>query len=67
MTDRLKGITVVFKDDMREDDAEHIINAVLMIKGVLKVTTLKLDADDYINRERIKSEMRKKLFDVLDE
>ena len=37
MTDHLHSLTVVFDKDMREDDAECIINAIQMIKGVQTV------------------------------
>jgi hypothetical protein len=34
MTDRYNSLTVVLDRDIREDDAEHILNAIRMIKGV---------------------------------
>lgn len=37
MTDRYDGFTVVLDRAMRSDDAEHIINAIQMIKGVADV------------------------------
>jgi hypothetical protein len=37
MTDRHSGYVVVLKDDIREDDAERVIDAIQMIKGVLTV------------------------------
>lgn len=39
MTDRLTGCRVVFDQDIREDDAEHILNAIRMIRGVAGVDT----------------------------
>jgi hypothetical protein len=35
MTDRLKGCVVTFDQDLRTDDAEAILNAIRMVKGVL--------------------------------
>lgn len=35
MTDRLKGFIVTLTTDIREDDAESIVQAIKMIKGVL--------------------------------
>jgi len=61
MTDRLKGATVVFKADIREDDAESILNAIRMIKGVLAVTGVISDSDDWMNRRRIEGEMRERI------
>lgn len=37
MTDRHSGYVVVLDHDMREDDAEAILNAIRMIKGVATV------------------------------
>jgi hypothetical protein len=38
MTDRLKGIYVAFDEDIRDDDAEPIIQAIRQIRHVLSVT-----------------------------
>lgn len=37
MTDRYAGFIVALEQDLREDDAQETIKAILMIKGVLKV------------------------------
>lgn len=34
MTDRVKGLTVIFEQDIRDDDCEYITNAIRMIRGV---------------------------------
>lgn len=67
MTDRLKGLTVTFEDDIRADDAEQIIEAIQMIKGVLDVTPTVRTGEDHMNRERIRHEMRERLYDALNE
>ncbi len=65
MTDRLKGLVVAFDKDIREDDAECIINAILMIKGVSGVHTSISSSEDYMNRQQIKMEMTGKFYDVI--
>ena len=65
MTDRVKGFTVTLEKDFRIDDVEIIQNAILMIKGVANVTPSISDIDDSINQDRIRMELRKKLFEVL--
>lgn len=67
MTDRLKGCFVAFERDIREDDAEAIINAIKMIKGVEDVKVNIADADDWMNRQQIRRELRKKTFDLFRE
>ncbi len=66
MTDRLKGVYVTFDRDIRDDDAEYIINAIRMIKHVADVSAVKNDHNDHMNRMRIKSEIKKSLFELYD-
>ena len=65
MTDRLKGLTVAFDRDIREDDAEAIVNAIKMIKGVLDVQPSYATSDDWIVEERVRRELYGKLLGVL--
>lgn len=67
MTDRLKGVVVTFNSDIREDDAESIINAIQMIKGVLKVTPSVRDHNDIMNRSKIKREIEERIWNALRE
>ena len=64
MTDRLKGVHVAFEKNIREDDAETIINAIRMIKGVADVKTSIANPDDWMNREQVKREIKSKLLDL---
>lgn len=65
MTDRLKGVIVTFESDIREDDAQAIIHAIEMIKGVLQVETSIRSHDDIMNRARIRDEYRIRLWEAL--
>lgn len=65
MTDRLKGVIVTFEQDIREDDAEQIINAIRMIKGVLDVVPSIADHNDVMNRIRIQHELEKRIYKAL--
>lgn len=38
MTDRYNSFTVVLDKEIREDDAEHIMNAIRCLKGVIDVS-----------------------------
>ncbi len=66
MTTRLKGVLVTFEQDIREDDAEILINAIRMLRRVLDVVPVPNSVDDYIAEMRVKTELRKKLWEVLD-
>ena len=65
MTTRLKGFTVALEQDIREDDAEAIKNAIESLRFVQAVKPIEADSTDWINRSRIKLELRQKLFDIL--
>jgi hypothetical protein len=67
MTDRLKGFTVVLTTDIREDDAEEIAQAIRMIKGVLEVQPVTANSGDWMNRQRVRSELGSKIMAVLRE
>jgi len=65
MTDRVKGFVVTLSEDMREDDAQAIADAIRMVRGVLDVSPSIVDHEDHMNRERIRRELQEKLWDIL--
>lgn len=65
MTDRYNSLTVVLEHDIREDDAELLINAIRMIKGVKAVSGNVVDHDSYVVETRIKDALRKKMFEMI--
>ena len=64
MTDRLKGCVVAFESDIRDDDAEPILEAIKMLRGVAGVTFNITDPDDWINRQQVKTEIRSKFYEL---
>ncbi len=58
MADRIKGLNVALTHDVRDDDCQEIINAMLMIKGVSVVSSHITDTSDYLARKHVKSEIR---------
>lgn len=65
MTTKLKGCTVAFTDDIREDDAEKILEAIRCLRGVLTVRPIEASpSDDWIIEER-RRDLEKKLWAVL--
>lgn len=65
MTDRIKGLTVVLERDIREDDCRAIIDAIRMVKGVLRVESHVMTSNDYMIREQVRHELEQKLLDAL--
>jgi hypothetical protein len=66
MTNRIKGFTVVLEKDIREDDFERITTAVESIRGVAHIVPSVVEAEDIMNRERVKLELREKLWKALE-
>lgn len=65
MTDRYKGFTVALKADLRSDDAETVIKAIGMIKGVLSVDPILATSEDGIIEMRTKNELMDRIFNIL--
>lgn len=65
MTDRLKGCAVAFDRNIREDDAEVILNAIRMIKGVAVVEGNVANPNDWIIQERARYELGEKILDIM--
>jgi hypothetical protein len=66
MADRLKGVTVTFAEDLRVEDAEAILNAIRMIKGVIDVQASVTNPDDHMTRALVRMELRARILKVLD-
>jgi hypothetical protein len=65
MTDRYAGYIVVLEDNIREDDAAHVINAIRMVKGVLSVAPVPDDYQQYIAERRRDDQWREALRTLL--
>lgn len=65
MTDRFLTVTVVLEKETREDDAEPILNAIRMIKGVLSAKGNVLDLTQYAAMTHARYELGEKLIDVV--
>ncbi len=66
MTDRHTGYVVALDKDMREDDAEAILAAISMIKGVLAVEPVDSDPAAAITRMRVRSEILTKMYEAFE-
>lgn len=66
MTDRVKGFYVTLEQDVRVDDVESLVNAVRQLKGVAAVNVNISNADDWMNRMQLRSQIRRKLYSAID-
>jgi len=67
MTNRICALTVVLSDNIREDDAGHIMAAIGMVKGVMGVTPVVADPAMYCARAQARLELEMRVLDVLGE
>ena len=65
MSDRIAGLSVTLQDDMRDDDAQSIIDAIAMIRGVVTVQAHVADIEHHFAKEQARREMTDQLRDVL--
>lgn len=67
MTDRVSAFTVVLADNIREDEVEEIVTALSMVRGVIDVTEHIVNPGYYIAETRIRSELKQKLWEIINE
>jgi hypothetical protein len=67
MTERHAGYIVTLAEDIREDDAEHILTALRMISGVVSVKPVTANLDVAVARERVHAEVRARVLRLLEE
>ena len=65
MTDRHAGYIVTLAENTREEDAEAILTAIGMIKGVLSVTPVVGDINLILAQERVRHDLSRKLLEIL--
>jgi hypothetical protein len=58
VTDRHSGYVVALASDIRDDDAEAIINALRMVRGVISVEPVMADIQSWIAESRRDLEWR---------
>lgn len=65
MTDRYYALTVVLERDTRTDDAEALVKAISMMRGVLSVDGEIADPGTHMATQRARSELIDQLWEVL--
>lgn len=65
MTERYSGYVITMAHDIREDDAEQVINALRLIRGVVDVRPVVADGvESWIAESRVRVELANKLLDL---
>lgn len=61
MSDRIKGFVVTLKDDMKDEDAEHIRCAIALLYNVVDVGPIKAEIGDFVTRNRLRQEIAERV------
>ena len=64
---RIKGLTVALSEDVGEEEAGKLIDAILRLRGVADVSSTIVSANDWMNRAMIRRELWGKIVEVFDE
>ena len=65
MTTRYSHITIALEADMRDDDAESLLNAIRQLRGVLSVEAQVANPEVWIGTERARERLGQALWEVL--
>lgn len=65
MTDRINALTVFLERDIREDDAQPLMEAIRQLRGVLSVQPHIADHSDALAQALVRMELEQKLWEVL--
>lgn len=66
MTDRIRHVTITLDKDYRDDDAEAILSAIKMIKGVGSVKPNIVEGGEDLAREAVRVDLEGKLYRALE-
>ena len=64
MTDRLHVLTVALQPDLRDDDAQPIIDAIKQLRGVVGVTPHVVDHNQWSARQQTRHELGSSIYAV---
>lgn len=67
MTDRVKALTVLLDSAYRDDDVQHLVNAISMMRGVAKVEPILVDGSEIVTIMQCESEARAQLSRFIEE
>jgi len=65
MTNRFNVLTVALERDIREDDAEGLMDAISRLKGVISVSGNVSDITAWLSEERARKDLGDKIWNVI--
>jgi len=58
------SLTVVLEKDTKAKELQTLISCIEQLKGVLSVTSNKVNINDHVAKKRLLKEMKEKIFDT---
>lgn len=65
MSDRVNSITIVLEKDIRDDDAQPLIDAIKQFKGVVSVSPNITNPDTHVALMRERARINEKLIEII--
>lgn len=65
--EKSKGFIVVLDYTLHDEGVQHVIDALMLIKGVIAVKPVPIDAGDEMIRQRTRRELLNKILAVFDD
>ena len=65
MTDRVNSLTVVLDKDIRDDDVQGLVDAILHMKNVCSIGLRITDSRDYVAQSRAREKLGREILKVL--
>jgi len=65
MTDRYHTLTVVLEENVRDEDARSLIDAIKHMRGVIAVDGVVADSTSYMAEERARFDLGQKLLKII--
>lgn len=67
MSDRVKGFLVTLEKDVRLDDVDLLMQTIRYMRGVANLEPSIVNSDDFINQQRIKTDLRQKMYQFIND
>lgn len=64
MSNRYNGFAVTLEESIKDEDAQKVIEAILMIKGVIVVEPVVEDISSIFAKNQAQHELRLKLYEI---
>jgi hypothetical protein len=61
----VKGYVITLENDVKNERADYVLNALRMVKGVASVEPIQANPSDFVIEQRLRLELLKKITEVI--